>query len=60
MLLNMTESEIRDLFAPETGAVILDTETTGLHDDAEIIELAIISAATARFSTTSASTPTAQ
>ena len=46
MPLHMTKSEIRDLFAPKTGAVILDTETTGLHDDAEIIELAIISAAT--------------
>jgi len=42
----MTIAEIRDLFAAETGAVILDTETTGLHDDAEIIELGIIRAAT--------------
>ena len=42
----MTTAEIRNLFAPETGAVILDTETTGLHDDAEIIELGIIRAAT--------------
>ena len=42
----MTTAEIRNLFAPETGAVILDTETTGLHDDAEIIELGIVRAAT--------------
>lgn len=33
------------LLAPETGAVILDTETTGLHDSAEVIELGIIRAA---------------
>jgi len=42
----MTTAEIRNLFAPETGAVILDTETTGLHDTAEIIELGIIRAST--------------
>jgi len=37
---------IRRLLAPETRAVILDTETTGLHDSAEVIEIGIIRAAT--------------
>lgn len=41
-----SEGMIRRLLAPETGAVILDTETTGLHDSAEVIELGIIRAAT--------------
>jgi len=39
------EGMIRRLLAPETGAVILDTETTGLHDSAEVIEIGIIRAA---------------